>query len=154
VDDPYELVYDEAVRSLAARRDALESLRARAGVVFSGAAIASSLFGSRAVAAGLSAFGWIAVGAFGALTVALLAVMWPRKEWQDATLPSRLIAVDIEVPDPLPVGLIRRDIARQMEAVYHENTRLYEQLARCFRAAAVLLTIEACAWALDLAVRA
>jgi hypothetical protein len=42
VDDPSELVFAEAVRALAVRRDALESLRGRAGVVLSGAAIVSS----------------------------------------------------------------------------------------------------------------
>jgi hypothetical protein len=154
VDDPYELVYTEAVRALEARRDALESLRSRAGVILSGAAIASSLFGSRTVGAGLSAFGWIAVLAFGGLTVALLAVLWPRAEWQDATLPSRLLGIDIEVRNPLSGGLIKRHLALQMEAVYHENTKLYEELARWFRAAATLLAVEASAWALDLAIRA
>jgi hypothetical protein len=71
VEDPYELVYTEAVRALSVRRDAFESLRARAGVVLSGAAIASSLFGGRAVAVGLGAFGWVAVIAFSGLGIRL-----------------------------------------------------------------------------------
>src|SRR4051812_47291271 len=110
MDDAYDLVLAEAVRALAFRRDALESLRSRAGVLLSGAAIASSLFGAQAVRTGLSVFAWCAVAAFLGLIHTLLAVLWPRREWQDATLPSGLIEADIEVAEPLPLPLIRRDL--------------------------------------------
>lgn len=106
------------------------------------------------MAAGLGPFGWVAVLSFGGLGFALLMVLWPRPERQDATLPSRLIEMDIEVADPLPIELIRRDIALQLENVYRENTVLYEQLARSFRLAAVLLHVEVLAWVIDLATKA
>jgi hypothetical protein len=128
-------------------------LRARAGVVLSGAAIASSLFGGQAVASDLGVFGWAAVCAFGGLAIALLAILWPRREWQDATLPSRIIGMDIEVPDPLPLSLIQRDLALEMEAVYRDNTELYERLARSFRMAAVLLNSEILCWVTELATK-
>jgi hypothetical protein len=153
VEDPYELVYGEAVRALSLRREALESLRSRAGVVLSGAAIASSLFGGQAVMAGLGPFGWIAVLAFSGLGLCLLVVLWPRAEWQDATLPSRMIEMAIEVPDPLPLELIRRNLALQMETIYRDNTRLNETLDNAFWTAVVLLNIEALAWVIDLATR-
>jgi hypothetical protein len=153
VDDAYELVFAEAVRALAARRDALESLRGRAGVVLSGAAIASSLFGGRAVGAGLGPFAWAAIFSFLGLSLALLVVLWPRVEWQDAILPSWVIRVHIEVADPRGIGLIRRDLALELEDVYRKNTALYERLARSFRVAAVLLNFEVLGWILDLALR-
>jgi hypothetical protein len=153
VEDPYELVYTEAVRALSRRRDALESLRARAGVVLSGAAIASSLFGGRAAQAGLGGFGWLAVVAFAALGLALLLILWPRTEWQETSLPSQLIGSDIEVEEPLPLRLIHRDLAIDMEGVYMESVALYGRLARYFRIAAILLNVEVLAWVGELATR-
>jgi preprotein translocase subunit SecG len=150
-EDPYELVYAEAVRALEMRRDALESLRSRAGVVLSAAAIASSLFGSQAVRAGLGTFGWIAVFAFLALSLALLLILWPRNDWQDTSLASQILAKGIEVDEPLPIAFIRRDLALDMERVYLRNTDSYARLARSFRAAVMLLNLEVLAWILALA---
>jgi hypothetical protein len=152
--NPYELVYGEAVRVLSIRREGLESLRSRAGVVLSGAAIASSLFGGRAVSTGLGVFGWAALMSFAGLGFALLVILWPRPEWLGTTMPSRIIETDIEVSDPLSVELIRRDLALQIEVAYRDNTVLYEQLARSFRLAAVLLNVEVLAWVIDLATKA
>jgi hypothetical protein len=154
VDDPYELAYGEAVRALSIRREGLDSLRSRAGVVLSGAAIASSLFGGRAVSTGLGLFGWAAVASFAGLGLALLVVLWPRPEWLGTTMPSWIIETDIEVPHPLSVELIRRDLALQIEGAYRDNTVLYEQLARSFQLAAVLLNVEMLAWIIDLATKA
>jgi hypothetical protein len=153
VDDPYELVFAEAIRALSVRRDALESLRGRAGVVLSGAAIASSLFGTQAVGAGLGPFAWCAVAAFLGLSLSLLVVLWPRTEWQDTTLPSWVIDT-IEGSDPPTMPLVLRRLALEMGVVYRRNTVLYERLARYFRIAAVLLNVEVLGWILDLATRA
>jgi hypothetical protein len=151
--DPYELAFAEAVRALAVRREALESLRSRAGVVLSGAAIASSLFGARAIDDGLGPFAWAAVLAFLALSLALLAVLWPRTEWQPATDPSWIIrAIEAEGQATLP--RMRRRLALEMEATYRSNSRLYERLARYFRVAAALLNVEVIGWIFDLASKA
>jgi hypothetical protein len=153
--EAYELVLNEAIRASSRQQDALESLRTRAGVVLSGAAVASSLFGGQAFSAGhVGAFGWIAVVSFAGLGLALLVILWPRPEWQDAAAPSRVIESDIEGPRPLPVKLIRRDLSLHLEAVYAENQTLYERLARDFRFAAVLLNIEVLAWIGDLLTKA
>jgi hypothetical protein len=120
-------------------------------VVLSAAAIASSLFGSQAVRAGLGIFGWIAVLAFLGLSLALLLILWPRNDWQDTSLPSRVLAKGIEVDEPLPMAFIRRDLALQMERVYLTNTDSYVRLARSFRAAVMLLNLEVLAWVLAIA---
>jgi hypothetical protein len=151
VDDPYELVYAEASRALAQQRQAFESLRTRAGVLLSGAAIASSL----TVPGGqLGVFGWIAIASFAALGVALLAILWPRPEWQDTPVPSSVIETYVEVDRPLPLEVVRRDLALHMESVYDDNHVVFERLARYFRAATVLLTIEVLASVIDIAAKA
>jgi hypothetical protein len=151
----YELVYSEAVRASSRQRDALESLRTRAGVVLSGAAITSSLFGGQAVGAGrLGPFGWIAVACFAGLGLSLLVILWPRPEWQGTPLPSRVIATDIEGPDPLPLKLIWRDLALHVESVYRATDAVYERLARSFRLATILLNVEVLMWIGDLVTKA
>ena len=121
--------------------------------MLSGAAIASSLFGGRATKAGFGAFGWLAVVSFAALAVALLLILWPRMEWHETSLPSYLIGSHIEVEEPLPLRLIHRDLAIQMEGVYRESEALYDRLARYFRVAAILLNVEVLAWVGELATR-
>jgi hypothetical protein len=121
--------------------------------VLSGAAIVSSLFGGRAAGTGLRAFGWLAVLTFAGLAVALLLILLPRAERQETSLPSHLIGSDIEVEDPLPLRLIHRDLAIQMEGVYRESVALYERPARHFRVAAILLNVEVLAWVGELATR-
>jgi hypothetical protein len=155
VDDPYELVYMEAVRALSQRRESIESLRTRAGIVLSGAAVASSLFGGRAEGPGqLGVFGWLAVASLAALGLALLAVLWPRPEWRATPSASRVIESAIESADPRPLPLIRRDLALHMERARKENDALYERLVRYFRLGGVLLGTEVLAWIIELATRA
>jgi hypothetical protein len=45
-------------------------------------------------------------------------------------------------------------LALQIEGAYRDNTVLYEQLARSFQLAAVLLNVEMLAWIIDLATKA
>lgn len=150
----YALVYNEAVRALTRQRDAFESLRSRAGVLLSGAAVASSLFGGQTVAAGrLGLFGWVAVAALAALGLTLLVVLWPRVEWEDTPLPSRLLQTVIEIPEPIALEVLHRELALHMESVYNQNDFEYERLAKFFRTAAILLNIEVLAWVLDLATK-
>jgi hypothetical protein len=155
VEDPYELVYLEAVRALSHQRESIESLRTRAGIVLSGAAVASSLFGARAAASGeVGLFGWLAVASLAGLGLALLAVLWPHSEWQATPSPSRVIETAIEGPKPVSLRQIHRDLALHMEVAREENDALYERLARYFRLSAVLLSAELLAWIVDLATRA
>lgn len=92
----------------------------------------------------------IAVASFAGLGLALVVLLWPRPEWKDTASPSRVIESAVEGTDPLPLNLIRRDIALHIESVYRENERLYERLAGYFRLAAILLDIEVLAWIGDL----
>ena len=90
---------------------------------------------------------------FAGLGFALLVILGPRPEWLGTTMPSRIIETDIEVSDPLSVELIRRDLALQIEVACRDNTVLYEQLARFFQVAVVLLNVEVLAWVIDLATK-
>jgi hypothetical protein len=151
VDDPYELVYAEAVRQLSQQREAFESLRTRAGMLLSAAAIASSLLGAQAFAAGrLNGGGWLAVVAFAGLGLAVIAILWPRAEWDVSASARRLIETSVESDSPLPLRLLHRELAIQIDASYSENGARYEVLVRCLRLAALLLNLEIAGWIADL----
>jgi hypothetical protein len=145
----YELAYSEAVRALSHQRDAAEALRTRAGMLLSAAAITSSLLGRQAFAGSLSGAGWVAIGSFAALGCLLLAILWPRPEWDSGLSPSRLIATHVE-SDAAPLPLMHRDLALHMDAAFRENEVSHERSARHFRRAALLLGVEVLALILDL----
>jgi hypothetical protein len=54
---------------------------------------------------------------------------------------------------PLPLPLVHRELALHIDASYVENQPRYELLTRCFRVAAVLLSLEVAGWILDLALK-
>jgi hypothetical protein len=152
VEDPYELVYLEAVRLLSQQREGFESLRTRAGMLLSAAAIASSLLGGQAFMAGrLNLGGWLAVGAFASLGLAVVTILWPRPEWGVSASPRQMIATTIEVETPTPLRLIHRELALYADAAYNQNREHYERLARWLRVAALLLNVEVAGWIIDLA---
>ena len=152
MEDPYELAYTEAVRALTQQRDAFESLRGRAGVLLSGAAIASSLLGGQAFDAGrLGAPGWLAVAAFACLGALAAAILWPTGESSGGSSAGQLIGSHLDVDDPTPAALIRRELALDIEAVYLDNQRAYGRLVAQLRAAALLLNAEVIGWIVELA---
>jgi hypothetical protein len=153
VDDPYELLFAEAVRALAELRIAVEALRTRAGILLSGAAITSSLFGRQAFATHVSVPAWCAVICFLGLIASLLAALWPGPERQTTPLSSTLLEAYIEREDAAPLHVMQRDLALHMEAAFRENEIQYERRARSFRYAAVLFSGEVLTLILDLATR-
>jgi hypothetical protein len=102
----YELAFVEAGRALDAQERAVNELRSRAGVLVAAAAVTTSFFGGRVLTAqeqhGAT---WIAIGAFGAVGVAVLAVLWPRHDWELSADARDVIAEYIE-PEALSLALI------------------------------------------------
>lgn len=60
---------------------------------------------------------WVAIGCFIGLSLSALAILWPRRDWEFALSPARLIATYIEPADDPPVELpvIHRDLALHMD---------------------------------------
>jgi hypothetical protein len=148
----YALAYEEAVRALSEQQAVLDNFRTRAGILLSATAIATSFLGGQALRdESIDIWGWIAIGCFAAVACASIVVLWPRKDWEFAASPRRLLATYVETDDPLPLEKIHRDLALHMENSYLSNDRRLERLILLFRLAALLLAVEVGAWIVALA---
>lgn len=150
----YKLAYDEAVRALSQQQTVLDNFRTRAGILLSAAAIATSFLGGQALRQGpMTAWSWLAVLGFVGLSASALLILWPRKDWEFAAIPRRLISIYIETEKPFSVERIHRDLALHMQDSYDRNEARLERLIVYFRLAVVLLTAEVLAWVVDIASR-
>ena len=149
----YELAFAEAGRALDAQERAVNELRSRAGILIAAAAIATSFFGGGARTedrGGLLVS--IAIIAFALVGVAVLAVLWPRQEWEFGASAQDLIAEYVE-PETVPLALIHRDLALHRTASFATNATQLRWLVTTFRVSLVLLVIEVGAWLVALAER-
>jgi hypothetical protein len=153
----YELAYQEAQRALEDQDRTVVELRSRGGTLIAAAAITTSFFGGQALAHHtLNAAAWVAIGCFIGLGIAVLAILWPpRRDWEFAIEPSRLIATYLEPEegDPLDVPAIQRDLALHMGASARLNRAQLRRLTTAFRIAAILLLAEVVAWVVVLVER-
>jgi hypothetical protein len=147
----YELAYQEGVRALSEQQAVIDGFRTRAGLLMSGAAIATSFLGGAAFAHGTSVWSWLAVAFFVLLAGAVVAVLWPRHDWEYAVRPELLIENYIEHPQPLELPLIHRDLALHMDRAYLSNRGQLLDLVRLFRWASIFLALEVVSWVVDLA---
>jgi hypothetical protein len=150
----YALAFSEGVRALSEQQAVIDSFRTRSGLLLSGAAIATSFLGQASLERGTTFLTWLAIGLFVALGVAVLAILWPRNDWEYAVRPEPLIANYIEHPEPLELPRIHRDLALHMDRSYLRNRGQLLRLVWLFRAASILLIIEVLAWVVDLIVQA
>ena len=148
--EAYALAFTEGVRALSEQQAVIDGFRTRSGLLLSGAAIATSFFGQASLAHGTSLFTWLAVVMFVLLGAAVIAILWPRGDWEYAVRPELLIANYIEHPEPLDLGGIHRDLALHMDASYLHNRGQLLRLVWLFRGASVLLIVEILAWVVDL----
>lgn len=146
----YEFPYREAVRALSQQENAIESFRGRAGLLFSAAAIVTSFFGAQALSAGgANVATWAALAAFFGLSIASLAILWPR-EWEFSADARYLISNYIETDEPLSPSAIQRDLALHLADSYQTNRVALGRLYLYFRVAGVLLAAEVALWVVDL----
>jgi len=150
---PYQIAYDEAVRALSQQQSTIEGLRTRAGLLLSSAAITTSFLGAQVLADGGPAIPtWLALGCFVGVAVAVLAILWPHRLEFTAN-PANVIENYIETEEPLRTAEIHRDLSLHMHDSYADNLDGQKQLARRFRLAGILLTLEVVFWLIDLASR-
>lgn len=147
----YRIAYDEAVRALSQQEAMIDSLRARAGLLLSAAAVTTSFLGAQALKhTAPSAATWLALASFVGLSVAALAVLWPRRLEFTAN-PANVIENCIETETPHSGAEIHRDLSLHMHDSYARNCVGQRQLAFGFRLASALLTAEVLFWLIDLA---
>jgi hypothetical protein len=131
----YELAFDEARRALAGQESALGAFRSRAGVIVSAAAIVTSFLGGQALeAGGFTVLAWASIGAFAALGLAGLGVLWPDGGWEFDAIPNQIITSYIERPqEPAdPIWVVHRgsvaahgeQLRRQRTTAAHSSNRL------------------------------
>jgi len=117
-----------------------------------GAAIATSFFGGQALRHHLHPMGLVAVGCFVALSVAVLVILWPRRDWEFNLSPAEFINIYVEPADTEPLDLpsIHRDLALHMGNSAALNRKQLRWLTGAFRVGAVLLVAEVIAWVIVL----
>jgi hypothetical protein len=150
----YELAFEEAGRALDAQERSVNELRSRASVLIAAAAVTTSFFGGRVLSETDDQLlaTWLAIGAFGAVGLAVLSVLWPRHDWEFSASATDMIAEYVE-PESLPLALIHRDLALHRAASYVANARQLRWLFGAFRAGLVALVIEVVAWVVALTER-
>jgi hypothetical protein len=124
-------------------------MRARASALIAAAAITTSFFGAQALQGSqVSTAAWIAIGCFVLVGLCVLAVLWPRHDWEFAFSPARFIAPYLEPAEDQPLELwsIHRDMALHPGASAEKNRRQLRWLMIAFRAGAVLVVAEVIAW--------
>jgi hypothetical protein len=129
----------------------VESLHARAATLIFAASFASSLLGARALEDGVDTWDWIALSllvAIGALAVFLL---WPYYNLTFRFDPEELIARYVDVPEPVPMAAIHRELALQIKADWRQNGRIVRRLREALQVALVLLLLEIVAWLFSIA---
>jgi hypothetical protein len=113
----YQLAFEEARRGLEDQERAVGELRARAGALIAAAAITTSFFGTQAIGDDdPSAWAWHAIGAFVLVAMTVLAVLWPRRDWEFDLSPAQFVATYLEPANdpPLDMPVIHRDLALHM----------------------------------------
>ena len=149
----YALAYAEATRALDEQERAVFELRSRAGQLIAGAAIATSFFGGQALAHHhVHAMGWVAIGCFVALSITVLVILWPRRDWEFNLSPAQFISTYVEPTgeEPLPLPTIHRDLALHMGNSAELNRQQLRWLTGSFRVGALLLVAEVVSWVIVL----
>jgi hypothetical protein len=150
--EAFRLAYEEAKRSLDDQEQAVVELRSRAGTLIAAAAITTSFVGSQALRHHVHIMSWVAIGCFVALGASVLAILWPRRDWEFALSPERFISTYLEPTEgePLSLPLIHRDLALHMGRSASLNRGQLRWLMVAFRAGALLLMAEVIAWVIVL----
>jgi hypothetical protein len=150
----YELAFSEAGRGLDGQERAVNELRSRAGVLVDAAAIATSFFDGQVIRPGHDqpTLVWVAIGAFGIIALTVLAVLWPRHDWQFSANANTLISEYVE-PETLPLPLVHRDLALHRAESYRRNADQLRWLFGAFRLGLLMVVVEVVAWVVALSER-
>ena len=95
---------------------------------------------------------WIAIACFVGLSLAVLAVLGPKREWEFVLSPAQFIETYAEPQEEEPLGLplVHRDLALHMGRSADLNRQQLRLVTGAFRAGAILLVAEVIAWIIAL----
>jgi hypothetical protein len=97
--------------------------------------------------------GAVAIAMFAGVGACVLAVLWPRADWQFSARATDVIAEYVE-PDLVSLALIHRDLALHRATSYDRNARQLGRLFLVFRVGLAALVLEVGAWLVALGVQA
>jgi hypothetical protein len=147
----YEIAFKEGGRALDGQERTVNELRSRASVLVAAAAVTTSFFGGRVLTGqDPPVFAWVAIAAFVAVGVTVLAVLWPRHDWEFSADAVDVIE-DYAEPSLVPTPLVHRDLAIHRSNSYAKNAKQLGTLYFAFRGGLVCLVIEVVAWVVALA---
>jgi hypothetical protein len=167
----YALLYDEAVRSLAAQEASVDELRSRSGVMLSAGGVVAAFLASAALTAvpntgansGTTAATptdprvlYFAIMVAVALTIvssAIFVAILRTTAWKFHPDTKSLLTNYIEADEPASLAEIHRSLAWYMDEALDKNRSTLDRLYRAFNGGAILFVAEMVVWFLILAVR-
>jgi hypothetical protein len=144
-------VYQEALRGLLQQHAAVESLHARAATLIFAASFVSSLLGARALEDGVGAWDWTALGLLVAIGGLAVLMLWPYYNLTFRFDPEDLLARYVDVPEPIPMAEMHRELALQIKADWVRNGRIVRRLREAMQVALILLLAEIVVWLISIA---
>jgi hypothetical protein len=144
-------VYQEALRGLLQQQAAVESLHARAATLIFAASFVSSLLGARALEDGVGAWDWTALGLLVAIGGLAVLMLWPYYNLTFRFDPEDLLARYVDVPEPIPMAEMHRELALQIKADWVRNGRIVRRLREAMQVALILLLAEIVVWLISIA---
>jgi hypothetical protein len=144
-------VFQEALRGLLQQHAAVESLHARAATLIFAASFVSSLLGARALEDGVGPWDWTALGLLVAIGGLAVFVLWPYYNLTFRFDPEDLLARFVDVPEPVPIADMHRELALQIKADWVRNGGIVRRLREALQVALILLLAEIVVWLLSIA---
>jgi hypothetical protein len=156
-DPRLELVYQEALRGISEQQAVLESLRSRTGTLLAAASISTSFLGGIAIEGHHSVPSIIAdvvaVLAFIVLGILIVLILLPRGQWRFRFDVETLLTGYVEAWPPASLDVMRKELARRLQANRRANETRLIRLFGYFRWASALLTIQVVGWVVGIAWR-
>jgi hypothetical protein len=150
-DDTRAFVYQEALRGLLQQQAAVESLHGRAATLIFAASFVSSLLGARALEDGVGAWDWTALGLLVAIGALAVLMLWPYYNLTFRFDPEELLARYVDVPEPVPMAELHRELALRIKADWMRNGRIVRRLREAMQVALILLLAEIIVWLVSIA---
>jgi hypothetical protein len=142
----YELAFRQAGHALDTQARAVADLTSRAGVLMAAAAVTTSIFGGQVLADGRRpSAAWVAIAAFVGVGLAVIHVLWPRREWEFDARAVNILTEYVE-PADVSVALIQRDLTIHRATSFARNDEQLWRALRSLRVAMCLLGAEVVAW--------
>lgn len=139
-----DLIYEEAVRSIALQASTIDEFRTRAGTIVQTASIAAGFLGAGQVISHAK-FGWpawIGVSSFGLVGILTTIVLWPRWHWKLNAGPREMLRSFVDIESPMTLATATRHAAEDLaDGLVHNNRRL-KAISYVLAAACVFLVVE------------